>query len=94
MAPTATTMANPSKMSLLKSSFGIKKALVPFYTGGPVVVSQDAKILATTVDDAVHLVSLDTAQPLTVIKGVNCFYVLIIEFLGLGRCDVDVYCTR
>jgi U3 small nucleolar RNA-associated protein 13 len=55
----------------VKTTFERSRVIQPIYPGGSVALSQDGKILATTLDDAVLLTDLDTGAHLARVDGVG-----------------------
>jgi U3 small nucleolar RNA-associated protein 13 len=54
-----------------KTTFEPSKVIQPIYTGGSVSLSEDGKVLATSVGDEALLTQLDTGENLGRIEGVS-----------------------
>lgn len=55
----------------VKTTFETRRVIQPIYTGGSVALSEDGKILATSLGDEALLTHLDTGEHLARIEGVS-----------------------
>lgn len=58
----------------LKTTFDPLKVIQPIYTGGPVALAQDGRILASSLGEDVLLSDLATGDHLARIEGVSAVY--------------------
>ena len=54
----------------VKTTFEPRRVIQPIYTGGGVALSDDGKVLATSLGDEALLTNLDTGEHLARIEGV------------------------
>ncbi len=54
-----------------KTTFEAARVIRPFYTGGAVALSEDGKLLASTLGEEALITSLDTGAILSRIEGVS-----------------------
>ena len=54
-----------------KTTFEPARVIQPFYTGGAVALSEDGKLLASTLGEEALITSLDTGATLARIEGVS-----------------------
>ena len=55
----------------VKTTFAPGRVIQPIYTGGSVALSEDGKVLATSLGDEALLTDLDTGEHLARIEGVS-----------------------
>jgi len=55
----------------LKTTFDPSRVIQPIYTGGPVALSQDGRVLASSLGEEVLLSDLATGEHLARIEGVS-----------------------